>query len=264
MHPILLRIGPIQIYTYGALLATAFLMAIYFAMRAAEREGIRSEFIADTGILVILSSILGARLFYIIFYDLRYTLEHPRELLRLQQTGLVFYGGLIFATIASIIFCKRRKVSIPVFMDIVAPSVALGQAIGRIGCFMSGCCYGKPTAAPWAVKFPQLDHFRHPTQIYESLATLAIFLALLWFRRRKTGVGQVAWLYVAMYASARFAIEFMRGDNPDILLGLTISQIVSLSALAAILPIGYFIWFSTRGGSALSDGAGEPEGEKQG
>jgi len=256
MHPILLKIGPIQLYTYGALLATAFLVAIYLSMRNAEREGINPDLVADAGVLIILSSIVGARLFYIVFYDLRYTLQHPRELLKLQQTGLVFYGGLIFATVAAIAFFKWKKISIPLMLDIIAPSLALGQAIGRIGCFMSGCCYGEPSLVAWAVKFPNLDHLRHPTQIYESLAAFAIFLALIWFRKRRTGVGQVAWLYVAMYASARIAIEFWRGDNPDVLLGLTISQVLSLVALVGILPIGYFVWFSKPKGLSLGEEQG--------
>ena len=260
MYPVLLRIGPITLYTYGALLAVAFLVGIYLAMRAAEREGIMPEFIADMGILVILSSILGARLFHIVFYDLQYTLAHPRELLKLQQTGLVFYGGLIFAVAAGIIFCRLKHVSIPAMMDVTAPSIALGQSIGRIGCFMSGCCYGAPTWVPWAVKFPHLDQLRHPTQIYESLATFGIFLTLMWFRNRRTSRGQVAWLYVTMYAAARFAIEFVRGDNPQVLLGFTLSQVISLLVLLAALPLGYFIWFSGGGGRMRVDSADEPDG----
>ncbi len=263
MHPILVKIGPIQLYTYGALLATAFMAAIYVAMRSAEREGIKSEFVADMGILIILSSIVGARLFYIVFYDLQNTLENPRDLFRLQQTGLVFYGGLIFAAGAGVAFCRRRKVSVPVLMDVAAPSIALGQAIGRIGCFMSGCCYGSPTLVAWGVTFPHLDHARHPTQIYESLATFAIFLALIFFRKRKTRVGQVMWLYVVMYATARFALEFVRGDNLPVAFGLTISQVISLLALAAMVPLAYPVWL--RGGTVRSgsgDGA-DSEGEKK-
>jgi phosphatidylglycerol:prolipoprotein diacylglycerol transferase len=263
MHPILVKIGPIQLYTYGALLATAFMAGIYVAMRSAEKEGIKPEFIADMGILIILSAILGARLFYIVFYDLQNTLDNPRQLFTLQQTGLVFYGGLIFAVGAGVAFCRRRKVSVPVLMDVAAPSIALGQAIGRIGCFMSGCCYGSPTLAAWGVNFPHLDLARHPTQIYESLATFAIFLVLIFFRKRKTRVGQIMWLYVVMYATARFALEFVRGDNLPVAFGLTISQVVSLLALAAMVPLAYPLWF--RGGARQpesGDGA-DPKGEKK-
>ncbi len=260
MHPVLLRIGPVNLYTYGALLAIAFLVGIYLAMRAAEREGIEPELIADMGILGILSSILGARLFYIIFYDLRHTLENPGQLLKLQQTGLVFYGGLTFAVAAGIVFCRIKKVSVPLILDVAAPSIALGQSIGRIGCFMSGCCYGTPAGVPWAVKFPHLAHLRHPTQLYESLAAFAIFLALIWFRNRKTARGQVAWLYVTMYATARFAIEFVRGDNAQVVLGLTFSQVVSLLALTAFLPAGYFLWFSKGGFGPRIEATKEPDG----
>jgi phosphatidylglycerol:prolipoprotein diacylglycerol transferase len=256
MHPILFRVGPIYLYTYGALLATAFLVAIYVAMRSAEREGIKSEFIADMGIIIILSSIVGARLFYIVFYDLQGTLQNPLELLKLQQTGLVFYGGLICAVCAGIVYTRSKKNSVPLVMDIIAPSIALGQAIGRIGCFMSGCCYGKPALAGWAVNFPHLIHPRHPTQIYESLATFAIFLTLLWFRKRRTDVGQVAWLYLVLYAEARFVLEYLRGDNLPVLFELTISQVFSVLALIVALPLGYFVWHPARSGQRASGNGG--------
>ena len=258
MHPILIKIGPLQLYTYGLMLAVAFLVGIYLATRAAERAGVKPEIFADLGIVVILSAILGARLFYVLFYDLQYTLAHPGELLKLQQTGLVFYGGLIFSVGAGLIFCRLKSIPIPLALDIAAPSIALGQAIGRIGCFMSGCCYGRPTGIFWAVKFPHLDHMRHPTQIYESLATFAIFLVLLRFRKHRMGGGQVAWLYLVLYASARFAIEFFRDDNPHILLGFTVSQAVSLLALLGALPLAYFIWSNRGRGQAHADG--EPHG----
>jgi len=229
-------------------------------MRAAEREGIKTEFVADLGILVMLSAIVGARLFYVVFYDFQNTLENPGQLFKLQQTGLVFYGGLIFAAVAGVVFSKLKGVSIPVVMDIAVPGIALGQSIGRIGCFMSGCCYGAPTWVSWAVKFPHLDQLRHPTQIYESLVTFGIFLALIRFRGRKTRPGQVAWLYVVMYAATRFAIEFVRGDNPQALFGLTVSQVISLLALIAVLPLGYFIWFARDGGRSGADAPEESGG----
>ncbi len=263
MHPILVKIGPIQLYTYGALLATAFVAGIYVAMRSAEKEGIKPEFIADLGILIILSSIVGARLFYIIFYDFKNTLENPRGLFTLQQTGLVFYGGLILAVAAGVGFCIRRKVSVPVLMDVAAPSVALGQAIGRIGCFMSGCCYGAPTSAVWGVNFPHLDYARHPTQIYESLATFTIFLGLMFFRKRATRVGQVMWLYIVTYTIVRFTLEFFRGDNPLFAFGLTISQIVSIVALAAMALLAYPVWFRMTPKRPDSGDGGDPDREKK-
>ncbi len=253
MHPILFKIGPFELYTYGAFLAVAFLVAIWLATRETERAGLKPELAADLGIVVILSSIVGSRVFYILFYDLHYTLEHPSELLHLRQAGLVFYGGFIFAVGAGLAFCKLKRVPIPLVLDIAAPSIAIGQAIGRIGCFMSGCCYGKPTWVPWAVKFPQLEYRRHPTQIYESLATFAIFLVLIRFRRHKTRDGQVAWLYAALYATARFVIEFFRGDNPPVLLGLTISQVISVVVLIGAAALSFFVWLPSARTQAHAD-----------
>lgn len=243
MHPILFKIGPLEVYTYGAFLAAAFVAGLFVATRIAAREGLNPQFIADLGIVIILSSIVGARLFYILFYDLRHTLANPAELLKLRQTGLVYYGGLIVATAAGIIYTKIKRISVPQVMDIVAPSLAIGQSIGRIGCLMSGCCFGKPTWVPWAVHLPYLQHARHPTQLYESLATFAIFVALMLFRKRKTNHGQVAWLYGVLYAVARFVIEFFRGDNPPVFMGLTISQVVGVLILMVAVPLAYIVWF---------------------
>ena len=242
MHPILLKIGPIELYTYGAFLAVAFLTAIYLATREAERVGLKSDFVADLGIILILSSIVGARLFYILFYDLQYTLEHPTELLRLRQTGLVFYGGLFSGFCAIYVFCRLKRAPFLLVIDTAAPSIAMGQAIGRIGCFMSGCCYGKPTWVFWAVKFPQLDQLRHPTQIYESAATFIVFLLLMRFRKHKSRDGQTIWLYAVMYASLRFGLEFLRGDNPQVLMGLTLSQVIGVLVLIAAVPLGFLVW----------------------
>jgi phosphatidylglycerol:prolipoprotein diacylglycerol transferase len=143
-------------------------------------------------------------------------------------------------------------------LDIAAPSIAIGQAIGRIGCFMSGCCYGKATWAPWAIKFPQLEYMRHPTQLYESLATFAIFLGLMWFRKNKTRNGQVALLYVLLYAPARFTIEFFRGDNPQILFGLTISQVISLLMAAGAIAVALIVRHSSGSQAQPSEAAAAP------
>lgn len=254
MHPILFKIGPLEVYTYGAFLAVAFVVGMFLATRAAEREGLDPQFIADLGIVVILSSIVGARLFYILFYDLRHTLENPSELLRLRQTGLVFYGGFVGAIAASIIYTRIKRISLPLVMDIAAPSLAAGQAIGRIGCLMSGCCFGKPTWVPWAIDLPNLQHARHPTQIYESLATFAIFVMLMLFRKRKTNHGQVAWLYAVLYAAARFVIEFFRGDNPPVFMGLTISQVIGVVILMGAAPLAYLAWFPVGCGARADAG----------
>lgn len=245
MHPILLKIGPFELYTYGAFLAMAFLAAIYLGMYETQRVGLKPELAADLGIVIIIASILGARVFYILFYDLHYTLEHPGELLKLRQTGLVYYGGLIFAVTAGIAYCRWKKAPLPLMLDVGAPSIALGQAIGRIGCFMSGCCYGAPTWVPWAVKFPHLEYPRHPTQLYESFATFAIFVTLMWYRKRKSRNGQVLVLYALLYAPARFIIEFFRGDNPSVLFGMTISQVISIAIMCVAVPAAIYFWHRT-------------------
>jgi len=223
------------------MLAIAFLAAIYLGMRETERVGLKPELAADLGIVIIIASIVGARFFYILFYDLHYTLEHPGELLKLRQTGLVYYGGLVFAVAFGLLYCKWKKAPLLLMFDVAAPSIALGQAIGRVGCFLSGCCYGKPTWVPWAVKFPHLEYYRHPTQLYEALAVLGIFVALMVFRKNKKRNGQVAILYALLYAPARFIIEIFRGDNPQVLFGLTISQVISAIILVAAAVLAVYL-----------------------
>jgi phosphatidylglycerol:prolipoprotein diacylglycerol transferase len=263
MHPILLKIGSFELYTYGAFLAVAFLVAIYLGMRETQRVGLKPELAADLGIVIIIASIIGARLFYILFYDLRYTLEHPVELLKLRQTGLVYYGGLIGAVAAGYLYCRWKKAPRLLMLDVAAPSIAIGQAIGRVGCFMSGCCYGDPTWLPWGVKFPHLEHMRHPTQLYEAVAVFAIFLALMWYRKNKTRNGQVAILYALLYAPARFIIEIFRGDNPQVLLGLTISQVISAIVFAGAVAAGLYLWYLAGKKPQPDEAASEPAGAER-
>ncbi len=258
MHPILFKIGSFELYSYGAMLAIAFLVAIYLGMRETERVGLKSELAADLGIVIIISAVFGARLFYILFYNLHNTLEHPGELLRLRQTGLVYYGGLLFAVAAGLIYCRWKKAPLLLMLDVAAPSIAIGQAIGRIGCFLSGCCYGKPTWVPWAVKFPQLEYMRHPTQLYESAATFIIFLVLMAVRKKKKRNGQVALLYALLYAPARFLIEFFRGDNPHVLLGMTISQVISVVVLLGTALMA--VYLSRHSSRLEAEPAVRPEG----
>ena len=238
MYPILLRLGPFELYTYGAFLAVAFLVAIfYLATREANRVGLSPELIVDIGIVAILSSIVGARLFYILFYDLQYTLEHPGELLKLRQTGLVFYGGLIFAVGSGLMYCRLKRAPIRLVLDVAAPSIAIGQAIGRIGCLMSGCCYGKPASVPWAIKLPHLEHLRHPTQIYESLGAFGIFLVLMWFRKRKTGDGQVIGRIKKIQENAANDIYVVKSNDGEILLPAVKEIIKSVDLKAKTVTI---------------------------
>ena len=238
MFPILFHIGPFTIRTYGAMVALAFLAALQVARAAARARRIGEAFLLDLVALLILTGLLGARLFYILV-NLSYFREHPWESVKVWEGGLVFYGGFLLAALVGVVFTRYRGYAVGEVADCLAPALALGQAIGRWGCFFAGCCYGKPTPLPWGVRFKDpaslapLGVQLHPVQIYESAGNLLI-AGLLWslLRRRKETHGGVFWLYVFLYGSLRFAMETLRGDDRGpVHGGLAPSQIIALIAV---------------------------------
>lgn len=230
MYPVLFKIGPITIYSYGVMFALAFIVGIYLARKRALAVGIESKIIMDLGIYILLSSIVGARLFYVLS-NLSHYKEYPLEII-FSRYGFVFYGGLILGTIVGIWYVKSKKLSIGKIADVIAPSIAMGEAIGRIGCLLNGCCYGKATTLPWGIILPQNDTLElvplHPTQLYSSLSNLIIFYILTYLWKKRKFDGQIFLLYLILYAITRFIIEIYRGDNPYIFLHLTLSQILSI------------------------------------
>ena len=185
MHPVLLEFGFIKIFTYGLLVATGFFTAILFAAHLGKKEGIDPQKIIDLCFYILISSLLGARILYIVVeYD--YFLDHPIEIFKFWKGGLVYYGGLILGVVVSIIYMRKNQMPVWPVADIMAPSIAIGQAIGRWGCFFAGCCYGVKTDVPWAITFTDPNSLAplgiplHPTQIYLSINALVIFLILVW------------------------------------------------------------------------------------
>jgi phosphatidylglycerol:prolipoprotein diacylglycerol transferase len=215
MHPILFKIGPITIYTYGFLLALAFLGAIYVAGREARRLGIPGGEFFDLCFYLILAALVGSRLLFVIL-EPRTFLSHPLKIFALWEGGLDFQGGLVLALIVAFFFIRRHKLPWRPTLDALALGAPLGQFIGRMGCFMAGCCYGKPSNVPWAVTFSNpntLCPYRvpvHPTQLYEGFLDLGVFLFLYWFRPRKLYSGQMVLLYLCLAGLVRFGVEFFR------------------------------------------------------
>jgi len=230
VHPVFFKLGSVTIYSYGIMLALAFGVGIYLARKRAVTVGINSQTIMDLGVYVLISSIIGARLLYVLS-NLSYYKTHPLEVV-FSRYGFIFYGGLILAIIVGSWYIKRQNLSVWKTADVIAPSIAIGHAIGRIGCFLNGCCYGKPTTLPWGVMLPGSDPLQltrlHPTQLYSCASNLIIFCILTYLWKRRKFDGQIFLLYLILYAVARFTIEIYRGDNPYILLHLTLSQILSI------------------------------------
>jgi phosphatidylglycerol:prolipoprotein diacylglycerol transferase len=253
MHPRLLTIpqlhlgfwnpGPFTLHTYGVLLAIAFLAGLWVASRQAKRDGLDAGRITDMAVWVLIAGLVGAKLL-LVAVDWRYFSRNPRELLSIFQSGGVFYGGLIVGILIAWWYARRYQLPVWRTADVLAPGVVIGQAIGRLGCFSAGCCWGKPAQLPWAVTFTDvyasravgtpLDTPLHPSQLYESFAAFLIFFLLLWLAPRKRFPGQVALAYVALYSAVRFTLEFWRGDAER---GTWLGGALSTSQIAAILLV---------------------------
>lgn len=240
MHPIICQIGPFAVYSYGLMLALAFIIASRLAMAQAKRKGIRHvEVISGLCLVAVISGIIGARIFYVL-ENLEFYLEHPLESIMLQHGGLSWFGGFILGTFCAVFYLKIKKFSVLRALDLLAPFIALAQAIGRIGCLLNGCCYGRPSA--FGIYFPVHDAALIPTQIYSSLIALSIFVYLR-ICQDSPGIkeGEVFFTYLLLYPAGRFFIEFWRADNPVILWGLSLFQLISIAlfaiALAALAAI---------------------------
>ena len=233
MHPDFLHIGPLDIHTYGVFVAIGFIVGLAVATRRARQEGIDPERIADLGVWLIVSGMLGGKLFHIIFFWNDFIYGWHAEGLRSLRQGFVFYGGFIVASLTAVAYTSLKRLPVGKMVDIFAPSVALGHAFGRLGCFFNGCCYGRPCSLPWAVTFPPPHVMAgipvHPTEVYEALGNLVIFAALTAFYRHKRYDGQVWWLYVLGYGILRFVVEFFRGDYDTYYFGhLSIGQLIAM------------------------------------
>ncbi|OGW84998.1 MAG: prolipoprotein diacylglyceryl transferase [Omnitrophica bacterium RIFCSPHIGHO2_02_FULL_46_11] len=236
MHPILVSLGPVHLYSFGILVAVGVLCAVMLLRANAKQISINPDLIVDLAIVVVLSGFTGARIFYIIqFWD--YFRSSPLDVFKIWEGGIVLYGGLVGGLTGFIIFTKVKQLPFLSVLDSFVPALALAQGFGRIGCFLNGCCYGKETHWPWAVSFPFLKYPVHPTQIYESVFnfSLAAFLLFLFYRRYKSGTVVAA--YFILYPAGRFIFEFFRGDNLVVFLNLTLYQWISLAFIGITLVL---------------------------
>jgi phosphatidylglycerol---prolipoprotein diacylglyceryl transferase len=244
MYPKILDIGPITIHSYGLLLAIAFIAGIWLASSLARKEGLNPDSIWNMGLIIIFSALVGAKIL-LFLSDFSYYSQNPKEifsLATLRSTG-VYYGGLLLALAASAIYLRKSNLPAWKVADLCAPGLALGQAIGRLGCLSAGCCFGKPTSVPWGITFTSryafdnvgvpLNTRLHPTQIYESVASLALFGYLMWRLSRKHFTGQVILEFIVLYAGLRFVIEFFRDDDR----GFVANGLLSTSQFIGILTI---------------------------
>jgi len=252
MHPDLLHIGSFALPTYGFLLAIGFLLALGLLRKRAPSFGISPDTASDLGLWILLAGLVGSKVLLVVV-EWPYYVSSFSNFKELARVAGVFYGGLIGATLAAAVLIRKKGVSFFAFTDAAAPAVLVGQSIGRLGCFAAGCCWGAPTAVPWAVTFTSeaahknvgvpLGVAIHPTQLYESAATLLLAGLLVAFEKRKWS-GQTFARYVGGYALLRGTIEFFRGDPR----GSVADGLVSTSQLIALagIVLAFGLWYTRR------------------
>ena len=226
MYPVICQIGPFTIYSYGLMLVLAFIASSTLASFQAKKQNINPEIIFNLSFLSLFVGIFGARFFYII-QNLDYYIKEPLEIIMLQHGGLSWFGGLISAIISGTIYLKKKKLSTYKIFDLIVPFVALGQAIGRIGCLLNGCCFGK--ISKFGLYFKVHKLVLVPTQIYSSLTLVFIFIILRFLQDRPHRTGQILYTYFLLYSVKRFFIEFWRADHGIIHFGLTLFQMISIA-----------------------------------
>jgi len=246
MYPILFKIGSVPIHAYGVLHALAFAVGVWWAYREAGRAGIDPQRILDLAVVIFIWSLIGARLFSVLFDgDLEWYLLNPYEILAVWKGGLTFYGGFLFGLAAGVWYVKKHYLDGWQIADILAPALALGVAVGRLGCFTSGDSFGKPTDLPWAVTFTDPHALApvgiplHPTQIYSVITNLAVFAILLWWRKRQKFQGELFIVFMILYALTRSFVEVFRNDPR----GVYLDGLISTSQIISILVAGAAVLF---------------------
>lgn len=248
MHPVLISIGNFSIRSYGAMAAIGFLLACWLVNKNRNYAQMSADQTSASMFVAMISGIIGARLFYVVqFFD--HYRENLWNVFRIDQGGLVFYGGFLLALIALYVYCRWNKLDIVRVLDIYAPALAIAHACGRIGCFLNGCCWGKPTDLFFGVTYPEGSNpalcypgeSLYPVQLFEAAEQTALFFLYFWMARHaRRGVTMSS--YLVLYGILRFLNEFMRGDNAKVAKLFTIAQLIGFALIpAGIALLIYFL-----------------------
>ena len=258
MHPVLIRLGRFVISSYGLLLALSFMLGIYWSMHRAKRRGIDQNKVMDLALIIVFCAIAGSRAMYVVTHLEEFrgrwldTFNPFQSSGQIGLAGLTMLGGVVLSLIALVIYCKLKKINILRLCDVLAPAFGLGIFLTRIGCFLTGCCYGKPCNLPWGVRFPLASPagsdpelqglLLHPTQLYSSLYGLAIMGILVWIDRKERPDGVVMAAFFMMYGIARFLIDFVRAYEESVKVvlfgyGFTFNQVISFLMFCGGLTI---------------------------
>jgi phosphatidylglycerol---prolipoprotein diacylglyceryl transferase len=266
MHPVLFHIGSFTIYTYGVLVAAGFLLGLQWAYRKAPRAGLDPNKVWNLGIYGILVALLASKV-WLILTAWDYFIANPGEIFSMAtfQSAGVFYGGVLGGILWVVLYTHFQKMPLLGVLDLTAAPIALGHAIGRLGCFAAGCCYGKPTSLPWGVTFASplageiagtpLHVPLHPTQLYESAAEFLNVLLLVWLGTRRRFSGQLIGAYFILYGIERGTIEFFRGDPGRTLMFHDAVSLMQFVSLGLIVTGGFLWWRGLHGSAPISPAA---------
>jgi len=267
VHPIAFHLGPLTITWYGVMVMLGFVAGMWTASRRCLLVGLDPERILDLGPWLILGAVAGARTLYVVtFWREEFAGQPFGAVFMVWHGGLVYYGGLVGASLSFILYTRLKKAALWRIADVLTPSIALGQAFGRLGCLLNGCCYGRACDLPWAIRFPadNADHAPtypvHPTEIYESVLNLGLYGLLAWLFRRKNFDGQVFAVYLTGYAVVRSFVELFRGDYPPgQYVGGLLTPGQAVSAVSLLIGV-LLLALLPRTKPVPSSGAGVPRG----
>ncbi len=234
MHPILLKTPFFNVYSYGFFVALGYAVGMFITISEVKKEGINSEPIFDMLLMQLVIGILGSRLLFVVEYT-------PQDLnlknfLNFEQGGLTFYGSVLISFIFNLLYLKFKNIPFWKVMDSIAFGLPLGIALARIGCFLNGCCYGIECSPAIGFKSRLAGSgYFHATQLYESIFALAIFALVQLHRKHRKNYGETFLICIGLYSFFRFFIEFFRMENPEFILGLTLSQTISMVLVSAVI-----------------------------
>jgi len=248
MYPVLIKLGPLTLHSYGFFMALGVAFGLWFIYRQAKKQELDAPKLLDAAFYIIIISLIGAKL-VLLLGNFAYYIKNPKELFWIARSGGVFQGGLVFGILFALWYFRRKRIPTWIAADIAAPALALGHGFGRIGCFMAGCCFGKECALPWGVVFQSeyahnltgitLQTPLHPVQLYEAALNFINFLILYVFLRKKTFDGQIFPLYIINYSIIRYITEFFRGDHAE--------KVFLFKGPSALLTISYPQFFCLLG-----------------